>query len=185
MKYIHLLTLLAFTVFFTTSCKDKTNTTVTPGPSSGKARINFHLTDGPAAYDAVYIDIQKVVVTMEGSAAVELTPVRPGLYDILRFRNGLDTLLLRADLPAGKINQIRLILGDNNYVVVDGDTEPLNTPSAQESGLKINLKETFVEGGSYDVWIDFDAGKSIHRTGNGKYQLKPVIKAYSQLPMAE
>lgn len=145
------------------------------------ASVGFHLTDDPAAYDAVYIDIQQVEVTMEGSAAVTLDPVRPGVYNLLDFRNGLDTLLVRADIPAGKVSQIRLILGSNNTVVVDGVAHELNTPSAQQSGLKLNLKEEFVAGGSYDLWIDFDAGKSIVETGNGKYNLKPVIRAYSDL----
>src|SRR5690606_125934 len=99
------------------SCKKDSE----PAPASGStASVNFHLTDDPANYDAVYIDIQSVEVTMEGSAAVVLTPLRPGIYDLLQFRNGLDTLLLRADLPAGKIGQIRLILGNNNSVVVNG-----------------------------------------------------------------
>lgn len=148
---------------------------------SKKATVRFHLTDGPADYDAVYIDIRQIEVTMEGSAAVNYTPVRPGVYDLLKFRNGLDTLLLNASLPAGKIGQIRLILGENNSVVVDGETKPLNTPSAQESGLKLNLQQELAAGAAYDVWIDFDAGKSIVETGNGKYNLKPVIRAYSSL----
>ncbi len=145
------------------------------------ATVNMHLTDDPGNYDAVWINIQKVAVTMEGHSAIELVPIRPGMYDLLRFRNGLDTLLARATVPAGKVGQIRLILGEGNSVVVDGQSHPLNTPSAQESGLKLNLKEEFVAGGAYDVWIDFDAGKSIVLTGNGKYQLKPVIRAYSAL----
>lgn len=153
---------------------------VTP-QGSETARVNFHLTDDPAAYDAVYIDIQQVEVTMEGSAAVTLDPVRPGVYNLLDFRNGLDTLLLRADLPAGKIGQIRLILGSDNSVVVDGKSHALTTPSAQQSGLKLNLQEELVAGGSYDMWIDFDAGKSIVETGNGKFMLKPVVRAYSEL----
>jgi hypothetical protein len=167
--------------FLTVSACNKDNSNPDTNKSGSKASVNFHLTDGPAEYDAVYIDIQRVQLTMEGSGMIELTPVRPGMYDLLKFRNGLDTLLLRADIPAGKVSQIRLILGSENYVVVDGDMEKLNTPSAQESGLKLNLKEEFVAGGSYDIWIDFDAGKSIHETGNGKFQLKPVIKAYSAL----
>lgn len=146
----------------------------------GNAKVNFHLTDGPGDYDAVYIDIQQVEVTMEGSSAVTLAPLRPGVYNLLDFRNGLDTLLVRgAELPPGKVGQIRLILGSNNSVVVNGVSEPLNTPSAQQSGLKLNLQETFEAGGAYDVWIDFDAGKSIVETGNGKYNLKPVIRAYA------
>lgn len=173
------LTVAALTLFSATlySCKkdDKTN------QSAQTARVNMHLTDAPADYDAVYIDIQSVEVTMEGSAAVTIPAVRPGVYDLLKFKNGMDTLLARADIPAGKISQMRLILGVNNSIVVDGKTYAMNTPSAQESGLKLNLKQEFAAGGSYDVWLDFDAAKSIVETGSGKFQLKPVIRAYSAL----
>lgn len=168
---------LAATIVFS-ACNKNDNDT--PPTTSQTANVSFYLTDDPANYDAVYIDIQQVEVTMEGKAAVALTPVRPGVYNLLDFRNGLDTLLLRTDLPAGKIGQIRLILGSNNSVVVDGQTHALNTPSAQESGLKLNLHQEFAAGGAYVVWIDFDAAKSIVETGSGKYNLKPVIRAYSQ-----
>ncbi len=144
-----------------------------------KATVNMHLTDGPSAYDHVYLDIQQVEVTMSGSSAVTLAPVRAGIYDIMQFRNGLDTLLLRTTISAGTISQIRLILGNNNSVVVNGNSYALTTPSAQESGVKLNLNQTFVANGSYDIWLDFDAGKSIVVTGNGTYKLKPVIRAYS------
>jgi hypothetical protein len=150
-----------------------------PMPESQTATVNMHLKDAPGDYDAVWLNVQSVEVTMEGKAAVQLIPFRPGMYDIMKFRNGLDTLLLRGTVPVGKVGQIRLILGDGNTVVVDGVPQPLTTPSAQESGLKLNVNETFVAGGAYDIWLDFDAGKSIHETGNGKYMLKPVIRAYT------
>lgn len=169
---------IASAMLLFTACNKKADPTTS---NTKNASVNFHLTDGPANYDAVYIDIQQVEVTMEGRAAVTLAPIRPGVYNLLDFRNGVDTLLMRTELPAGKISQVRLILGSNNSVVVDGQVHALNTPSAQESGLKLNLKQEFLEGGSYDVWIDFDAGKSIHETGNGKFQLKPVIRAYSSI----
>ncbi len=175
-KTTRLCTVLVLCALGLFSCKKGDNNN-----NSGTTTINMHLKDGPGAYDAVWLNIQDVEVTMEGSSAVTLAPIRPGMYDLLQFKNGLDTLLLRATLPAGKINQIRLILGDGNAVVVDGVTEALTTPSAQESGLKLNLNETFAAGGAYDIWIDFDASKSINQTGNGKYMLKPVIRAYSAL----
>jgi hypothetical protein len=161
------------------SCHSDNNNDPTPS-NTQKASVSMRLTDAPSNYDAVYIDIQQVEVTMEGSAAVVLTPIRPGIYNLLSFRNGLDTLLVRADIPAGKVSQVRLILGSNNSVVVNGVSYALNTPSAQESGLKLNLNETFAANGAYTMWIDFDAGKSIVETGNGKYNLKPVIRAYMQ-----
>jgi len=181
MKGIKLLFTAILASMLVFSCKKDDDNTTNPTTNNNTAKVSLHLTDGPADYDAIYIDIQSVEVTMEGSSAVTLTPVRPGVYDLLQLRNGLDTLLLVANLPAGKISQIRLILGNNNSIVVDGQGYPLSTPSAQESGVKLNLKETLVAGGAYDIWLDFDAGKSIVETGNGKYKLKPVIRAYSAL----
>lgn len=158
------------------ACKKSSNDT---NNNNGNTTVNMHLTDGPSVYDHVYLDIQQVAVTMSGSSEVTLAPVRAGVYDIMQFRNGLDTLLLRATLPAGTIQQIRLILGSNNSVVVNGNSYALSTPSAQESGVKLNLNQTFSANTAYDVWIDFDAAKSIVTTGNGGYKLKPTMRAYS------
>jgi hypothetical protein len=166
--------LFCATALFFYACKKKNN-------DSNKATVAFYLTDDPANYDHVYLDIQQVVVTMSGSSAVTLIPVHPGIYDLLQFRNGLDTLLIRAAIPAGTVEQIRLVLGSNNTVVVGGVSHELTTPSGQQSGVKLNLHQTFAAGGAYNVWIDFDAGKSIVTTGSGKYILKPVIRAYSSL----
>jgi len=177
MKKISVFVVVLFTVFFTSlSCKKSSNSS-----SSGYSTMSMRLTDDPSSYDAVYIDIQQVGITMAGRGELMLTPIRPGVYDLLKFRNGLDTLLLRITIPPGSIEQMRLILGSNNSVVVGGVSYPLSTPSAQESGIKLNLNETFVANGSYDVWIDFDAGKSILQTGNGSFKLKPVVRAFSAL----
>jgi hypothetical protein len=158
------------------SCKKDNNSS-----STGSAQMSMHLTDAPGNYDAVYLDIQQIGITMSGSSEVMLTPYRVGVYNLLSFKNGLDTLLVRNSIPAGSVQQIRLILGSNNSVVVGGINYPLNTPSAQESGVKLNLNQTFAANGSYDIWIDFDAAKSIVLTGSNNYKLKPVIRAYSAL----
>ncbi|MCW3120766.1 MAG: hypothetical protein JWQ38_258 [Flavipsychrobacter sp.] len=168
---------MAATTFY--SCKkkdDNNNTTAT-------STVSMHLTDDPANYEHLYLDIKSVEVTMSGSSAITLVPLRAGIYDLLKFRNGLDTLLVRTTVPTGTVSQIRLILGDNSSIVEGGVVYPLSTPSAQESGVKLNLNQTFTAGGAYDIWIDFDAAKSILKTGNGKYKLKPVIRAYSSVTL--
>nr|WP_288879259.1 DUF4382 domain-containing protein [uncultured Pedobacter sp.] len=110
-----------------------------------------------------------------------LTPTQPGIYNLLDFSNGMETLLCQTQLPVGKISQMRLILGDNNSVVVDGTTKPLSTPSGQQSGLKFNIHQDLVPNSSYDVRIDFDAGRSVIETGNGSYSLNLVVRAYTEL----
>jgi hypothetical protein len=54
--------------------------------------------------------------------------------------------------------------------------EPLDTPSAIQSGIKLIHQFTVDSGQRVDLLLDFDACKSIVQTGNGKYKLKPVIK---------
>ena len=147
----------------------------------GKSTLNIRLTDGPADYDAVYIDVQEIEIHTDQGGWVKYTPAFPGIYNLLDFRNGMDTLLCHIQLPAGKISQMRLILGPNNTVVVNGETKPLSTPSAQQSGLKFNIHQELMPNLVYDIWIDFDAGKSIVETGNGSYILKPVIRSYTAL----
>lgn len=102
--------------------------------------------------------------------------IEPQVYDILQLQNGAEALLAELDIEAGELKEIRVILGDNNKVVVDGDTLDLKVPSGASSGLKIKVRSEIEAGEFYDVVIDFVASKSIVRTGNGKYILKPVIK---------
>ena len=148
------------------------------------ATLNVRLVDAPVAYDKVYIDIQDVQVKVTADASesgwVSLTMPRKGVYNILDFRNGLDTLLGSISLPAGTISQLRLVLGNNNNVVYNGVTSNMQTPSSQQSGLKLQINSTFLSGVTYTLWVDFDASKSIVHTGNNNFILKPVIKVFNQ-----
>lgn len=151
--------------------------------ANGTARLQVSLTDAPGDYEAVYIDLQDVRInstTDSASGWSSLEGVKRGTYNLLDLVNGRDTLLSDASIPAGRIQQIRLILGDENYVKIDGKRLKLTTPSAQQSGLKLNIHQDVSEGGTYQLLLDFDVAKSIHETGNGKYMLKPTIRAVLQ-----
>jgi len=154
--------------------------------NAGTSRVEVRLTDAPGDYEEVNVDIQDVQVNPEDdnggdddSGWVSLS-VNKGVYDLKKLTNGIDTLLGSADLPAGKISQIRLILGPNNTVKVDGHVLPLTTPSGQQSGLKIHVKEELKDGITYKVLLDFDAARSIGARGNGDYNLKPVIRSITE-----
>ena len=77
--------------------------------------------------------------------------INAGIYNLLDFTNGLDTLLGSTVLPAGKISQMRLVLGSRNTVNIDGTISDLKTPSAQQSGLKFKIDATLKAGITYDV----------------------------------
>jgi hypothetical protein len=140
-----------------------------------KAHLTIRMTDAPANYDAVLIDVKSIEITGDGGTAVLLN-TNSGVYNLLDFSNGLDTMIASGDLEAGSVSQIRLILGPNNAVVVDGVAYPLSTPSAEQSGLKLQVNQTFEAGIAYIILLDFDASQSVSLTGNGTYKLKPVIR---------
>lgn len=148
------------------------------GPDfSGKSAFSFRLTDAPGDYDKVNIDIVGAQLIVDDS--VINLEVNKGVYNLLDFANGKDTLLADQMVPSGKLSQVRLILGDNNTVVIGNHSYNLTTPSAQQSGLKLNVHADFVTGVAYEYTIDFDAARSIVETGSGKYILKPVIKVFT------
>ena len=172
-RFLAVLVFLFSLSFF--SCKKNANT----------SRLTIALTDDPAVYDSVNVDIQEIMVNNSSDPAAthgwtSLPLTRKGVYNLPDFRNGLDTLLTSSELAAGKISQIRLVLGSNNSVVIAGVKYPLATPSSEQSGLKLNVHATLVGGIEYKLWIDFDAGRSIVETGSGSYILKPVIRTYTE-----
>lgn len=169
-----LLSLLLIGSIFSSCTKDKETSTV---PST--SRFEMRMTDATAAYSAVNIDIQGVEVKTSNGTTVLLN-INPGIYNLLDFANGVDTLIATGILATSTISQVRLILGNNNSVVQNGTTYPLNTPSAQESGLKLQVHSVLQPGITYYMLIDFDANRSIVVTGNGQYQLKPVIRVITQ-----
>jgi hypothetical protein len=104
--------------------------------------------------------------------------------DLLTLTNGTLVPLGQVQLPAGTYTQMRLVLAENtasnplaNAVKPTGAAiVPLTTPSAQQSGLKMNLDITVPAGQEVDFAIDFDACKSIVKAGkSGKILLKPVL----------
>ncbi|WP_170227114.1 DUF4382 domain-containing protein [Luteibaculum oceani] len=146
------------------------------GPNSSKA--NFYLTDAPGDFDAVNVEIEKVEVKTDASGFTEIA-INPGVYDLLQLTNGVDTLLGEVELTGDTLKEIRLVLGANNTVVVDGETKSLKVPSGQSSGLKIKVNHEITAGLTYDFTLDFDAGQSVKERGNGEYILKPVIRVFS------
>jgi hypothetical protein len=180
--------IFSFTIIFSgfTACDTTGN-----NESDGNARLTVQLTDAPGDFDAVFVDIQSVRVHRNEDAETDSTdsddeaeedgfititqePVR---VNLLELRNGNTIQLGDEELEAGEYNQIRLILGPDNEVVIDGESFPLKTPSAQQSGLKLKIDADIEEGEIYNLLVDFDASRSIVETGNGKFILKPVLRA--------
>lgn len=156
-----------------TACKKKT---------TERSNLRVKLVDAPGDFQQVNIEVLQVKVHHEGAGWIDL-PTNSGVYDLLTLQNDVSATLVNiGELPAGKLNQFRLVLGNSNFVMVDSVYYPLATPSAQQSGLKMNLKADLQPNTNYEIVVDFDAEQSIVAQGNGSYSLKPVLKVVSLNP---
>ena len=177
---------LAILAIFAFSCSmEDDNASI----SEGMARVNVFLVDAPADYDAVWVEVLGVEILPKGenedngSAWINLAneASEDNMINLLELTGGNSANLGEVEVPAGEISQIRLLLGDNNYLIQGDNQIELKTPSAQQSGLKIKVDKPLQAGISYDLVIDFDAGRSVVKAGNsGQYILKPVLRAIAE-----
>lgn len=166
------------------------------GGSTQPGTLGVSMTDAPACgFDEVNVTVSKVRVHQSGTADdkasgwtdITINPARKinllNLNDPTQPNFALESLG-ETSLEAGHYTQLRLVLDRNtgqslaNSVVLENTTAEiaLNTPSAVQSGIKLIHQFDVGSGQRVDLLLDFDACKSIVKTGDGKYILKPVIK---------
>jgi hypothetical protein len=180
------------------SCKKEKSDSSIP---EGQQRVRIRLSDNPVNFDAVYVDIQKVIVQVipdscrgrgdrngndcfdddEIRCSVwDTLDIRPGVYNLLDLSNGADTLLATGLTLNGRINKIKLVLGTSNSVVIDSVSYPLtlwnndHTVTIQVKGHDI----VEITPDDLQIWLDFDAGASIVRISNNHFVLKPRLRIW-------
>lgn len=203
-KYFGLTLFLVVALIFLSGCvgdlvtpgteNDSTSPTQTDGVTAGKGTLKIYLTDAPGDYKEVNIIISKI----EGHIAVDSEEGEEGSWIILKeWDKGLlvdlikledaSILLASLELEPNKYTQLRLFLKvgeeEDAWVITEGSegpegptsTEPLEIPSVYQTGIKLNHPFEIIAGMVTKLTIDFDAKKSVIKTGNGKYKLEPVI----------
>jgi Domain of unknown function (DUF4382) len=196
-----LMAVFGFTAIFIMSCqKDNSASSIPPG----KQKLSLYLSDDPALFDKVLIDIQAVRVLVDTSTTDSLDDdhewhhdhdcddgrdtsvvwqdlqIRPGVYDLLTLRNGTDTLLAAGNIPKGEIKRIKITLGPNNSLVKDSVTYPLHLFHG-DSVITIKLRgNEFDEylSGQLQLWLDFNLGKSIIKVRHNEFFLRPFIRLF-------
>jgi hypothetical protein len=192
--------IMAIAVCFITLTACKKNTSSENEIAQGKQQMSLYLTDGPGLFDHVYIDIRSVKVLVDTSKDTrrhdnedwdrrgsddrkkdssfvwEDLNITPGVYDILRFRNGADTLFAAAGIVKGSIRLIKVELGTNNSVVKDSVVYPISLPAGANNYVLIKLKghecEEYLPN-KRRLWLDFDITRSILVNSQNKFYLRP------------
>ncbi|MFV7235240.1 DUF4382 domain-containing protein [Flavobacterium sp. ZB4R12] len=171
---------IAFVSLFFARCDNNND-------SAQTSRVTVRMVDAPGDYDEVNVEVLDVLIKNslnsddQGWVSIgDETQVGEGkIYNLLELTGGVNALLADNLVPSGNLGQIRLLLGDENTVVLKDGTEeiPLRTPSAQQSGLKLKVNQTLEAGKTYEFLLDFDVEHSVVKAGgSGNYNLHPVIR---------
>ena len=207
-KYFKFVLLLGIILIFLTGCvsdlvipeSDLNSEATGDNPTSGdqedgivpgRGTLKIYLTDAPGDYSEVNIMISKI----EGHIAGDDDGAE-GSWEFLKGWSGglqvdltelidVSILLASLELEPNKYTQLRLfLLGEEGdaWIVLEGSESkiPLEIPSVYQTGIKLNRPFEIVAGSITKLTIDFDAEKSVVKTGNGKYKLKPVIHVTSE-----
>jgi hypothetical protein len=190
--------------FAVTSCNK--NTSSENGTVAGQQQFSMYLTDGPGLFDHVYIDIRSVKVLVDTGADTrkhdgidwdrrgsndekndssliwQNLNITAGVYDILKFRNGADTLFASSGIAKGAIRLIKIEIGTKNSVVKDSVTYPVNLPAGALNYVLVKLGGRECEEylpGKTRLWLDFDITRSIIVDINNKFYIRPVFHFYT------
>ena len=155
---------------------------ISPDAGTGTGTMQVKMHDNPAHYDEVNVSVERVDVNRsEGDQGWQTISEPNEVYNILELVNGEFAVLADAELETGTYQQIRLILDDNNSIVIDGESFPLTVPSGAQTGLKLNINAEIEEGVIYTLLLDFDADRSVVKRGmQDHYNLRPVIRATAE-----
>lgn len=155
------------------------------GSSSGSGKISVHLMDAPGDYQEVNVDVQEIQIN--GPQGWQSLGTVDRVINLLDLTNGVTTTLVNEfGIEAGHYTQLRMILGSRNTVLLKGETTavPLKVPSGMQTGIKLNVNFDVEPGTTKDVFIDFNADRSVfvHQAGmSGQYILRPVVFCYAEV----
>lgn len=163
------------------SCQKKE---ITPPKPDQSTPFSVYLSDAAARYQAVLLNIQQIWVNATDSINngwLQVPLTRTGQFNLLHFQNGKDTLLASTNLPSGTITQLRLVLGDNNQIILnDGTVMPLTVTTDEPSTIKLAVHEKLTPQVPYNLVLDFNVGASIKQSQGGRYTFQPVIRTYEK-----
>lgn len=107
--------------------------------------------------------------------------ITPRVYDLLKLRNGADTLVANSFAHIGKITKLRFTLGPNDTVWTDSTHSYPLSLCDNNPYIYARVKKDMIDslpGGKVRLKIEFDVAKSIEFE-NGQYCLNPNLKCYS------
>ncbi len=183
MKKIH--SLLILVLFVLSSCTNEDT-------DRGKSLINVYLIDAPGIYGQVWVELLGVEVQVSGTRGLDnadpvflsYTPSDKQV-NISSLIAGNQLLVGRGEFLVGTVTTLILKLGNNNYLIRNGQQIPLTFSGQESASPSVDVNFELEQGISHDYYLDFDVFRSVMNTGNQTYDLNPKLSAFNKQETGE
>jgi|GEM_PF-3509172 len=169
-----LLFALSFVLFFS-SCKKE---------DIGSITVTVHDSGAATNYDEIVIDVRRVEVIYANANTNNefgkyFLDAHPGAFDLAALRDSGDAEIANKHrMPIGELTEMRIVVGDENFIKVNGTTYNLIVSNAPTSGLTFPLDDKGIYAGQQaEIVLNIDIAASVQASGN-TFTLVPLIEPH-------
>jgi hypothetical protein len=142
--------------------------------------IQLALASEPAAFDDFIFVIRGVSARRASGDSLDdwyEMATKPAEYAMQDLGPGVASLLAEAPLPGGTYDMFRILLDKGSRVVQDGHEYEVFIPSGTTRGLQVPFEFELLPGETFTCTIDFEVPRSVRVDRQGRYHLKPILRA--------
>jgi hypothetical protein len=162
MKHLQLINSVLFTLIILACFTSCTKDDVTP--DSNYTAITVKLKSTLSEYDKVYLDIEDVQLRISENANtwLSLNAINRGTHNFCDLIEGAELLLVDDfEIESTFIYEIRLVLGDNNFIDLNNSLYSLDTTNLGDAMPSNILRTELIKNRFYDVTINIDIDNSV------------------------
>ncbi|WP_186757370.1 DUF4382 domain-containing protein [Echinicola salinicaeni] len=177
----HIFILFLPFLVFTSSCLENE-------VNQKRSLVNIYLIDAPGDFDQAWLEILRVEVFLdevnngetEGWVPFDYIPLS-NIVNVSALVAESQLILGRSELELGTIRQIKLVLGEEHYLIKDEDRLALSLAPEVNNEVVLDVDYVLRGGNSYDIYLDMDLGRSIKADPNAEesYLLNPVMRSFA------
>jgi hypothetical protein len=152
--------------YFVTSCsKEEIN------GNEDYTSISVNLSSSSELYSDVFLDIKDVQIqtgadSQNPGSWTSLGAINSGVFNFADMNNGAELVLVEdLVIPVSHIYQVKLVLGDDNAMVINNVVLAIDTPSEESKESKNVIDRALSANKSYEFTLEFELDNSIYVNG--------------------